>query len=212
MTLQRITVDAEIDGKLRYLTGRVGLKANLLCRLGLCLSIEEPGLPDGALYKGEEEGGSGREFNRYTLLGEFDLFFMALLRERLLLDGLDPHNETVLEDQFKAHLGRGVSLLSLRLKGLEDLADLVTAAMDRCMKHLDPGDFPDGPVPFFPYVRASPVEEEERDVPVGEGTREAQGEEQRQPTRRKEGSTRGRDRPHIKEEDTPQQLPLQGFS
>ncbi len=99
------------------------------------------------LYRGEDDG-NGREFNRYTLLGEYDLFFMALLRERLILDGLDPNDERVLEDQFKAHLCSGVIMLSSRLKGLEDLADLVIAAMEHCMKHLVSGKCSDDLVIF----------------------------------------------------------------
>jgi DNA sulfur modification protein DndE len=129
-------------GSYALLSGRVGLKANLLCRLGLCLSFEEPGQPDEMLYQGDD--GDGREFNRYTLLGEYDLFFMALLRERMLLDGLDPNDEPVLINQFKAHLCRGVIMLSSRLKGLEDLADLVASAMERCTKHLVSGECSEG--------------------------------------------------------------------
>ena len=61
-----------------------------------------------------------REFNRYTLTGHYDLFFFALLRERLSEDGLD--TEASLEPQFKAHLSRGVGLLYQRVKSLEDIA------------------------------------------------------------------------------------------
>jgi len=39
MTFQRIMVSAEIDGRLRHLAGRTGFTANLLCRLGFCLSL-----------------------------------------------------------------------------------------------------------------------------------------------------------------------------
>jgi DNA sulfur modification protein DndE len=150
-------------GSCARLSGRVGLKANLLCRLGLCFSFEEPGLPDGMLYWGEDDG-DGREFNRYTPLGEYDLFFMALLRERLVLDGLDPNDERELEDQFKAHLCRGVIMLSSRLTGLEDLADLVIASMELCMNHLVSGECSDD-LMLFPDVPTAPIEEEEEDRP-----------------------------------------------
>lgn len=171
MKLQRVFVSAEIDGKLRYLAGRVGLKANLLSRLGLCLSFEEPGLPDGMLYQEADDGG-GREFNRYTLLGEYDVFFMALLRERLVLDGLDPNDERVLEDQFKAHLCRGVVMLSSRLKGLEDLAGLVTAAMDRCRKHVASGELSDDDLMLLWPVIAHSHDEEDRDFSRGGSTQD----------------------------------------
>lgn len=125
MTLNRIYVGEEVDLRLRNLKARTGLTPNLLCRLGLCLSLAEPGIPDPQLYG----DGQAREFNRYTLTGQWDQLFFALLRERLVQDGLDPEIE--LEGQFKAHLSRGVLLLYQRLKKLEDLAGLVAEAQRR---------------------------------------------------------------------------------
>ena len=122
MALNRIYVGEEVDWRLRTLKARTGLRANLLCRLGFCLSLAEPGIPDPGLCT----DGQSREFNRYTLTGQWDQFFFALLRERLIQDGLDLEDE--LETQFKTHLSRGVLLLYQRLKKLEDLATLVTEA------------------------------------------------------------------------------------
>ncbi|MCZ7570922.1 MAG: DNA sulfur modification protein DndE [Ardenticatenaceae bacterium] len=122
MGFNRIYVGGEVDLRLRNLKARTGLTPNLLCRLGFCLSLAEQGIPDPQLYA----DGQAREFNRYTLTGQWDLFFFALLRERLVEDGLDP--EVDLEAQFKAHLSRGVLLLYQRLKRLEDLADLIDDA------------------------------------------------------------------------------------
>jgi len=125
MTLNRIYVGQEVDNRLRVLKARIGLTPNLLCRLGFCLSLAEPGVPDPKLY----EDGQVREFNRYTLTGQWDLFFFSLLRERLVQDELEIESE--LETQFKAHLSRGVMLLYQRLKKLEDLSDIVTEAQKR---------------------------------------------------------------------------------
>jgi DNA sulfur modification protein DndE len=120
MALNRIYVGEEVDLRLRNLKARTGLTPNLLCRLGFCLSVAEPGIPDPQLYAGD----ATREFNRYTLIGQWDQFFFALLRERLVRDGLALDSE--LEVQFKAHLSRGVLMLYQRLKRLEDLSDLDT--------------------------------------------------------------------------------------
>jgi|SRR5579884_970426 len=125
MAFNRIYISEDVDQRLRLLKTRTGLTPNLLCRLGFCLSLAEPGIPDPQLYN----EGQAREFNRYTLTGQWDIFFFALLRERLAREGLDP--EADLEPYFKAHLSRGVLMLSQRLKGLEDLADLVLEAQNR---------------------------------------------------------------------------------
>jgi DNA sulfur modification protein DndE len=63
-----------------------------------------------------------REFNRYTLLGEYDPLFVALLRQRCHEQNV---NATELPDYFRAHINRGISLLQRRVKGLPDLIDLV---------------------------------------------------------------------------------------
>jgi len=132
MPLNRIYVGEEVDMRLRNLKARTGLTPNLLCRLGFCLSLAEPGVPDPQLYG----DGQAREFNRYTLTGQWDLFFFSLLRERLVQDGLDL--EADLEVQFKAHLSRGVLLLYQRLKNLEDLADMMAEAQRRSnVQHLN---------------------------------------------------------------------------
>lgn len=129
MALSRIYVGEEVDLRLRNLKARTGLTPNLLCRLGFCLSLAEPGIPDPQLYA----DGQAREFNRYTLTGQWDAFFFALLRERMVQDGLDPYEE--LEAQFKAHLSRGVQLLYQRLKTLADLGDMVAEAQRRSGLH-----------------------------------------------------------------------------
>jgi DNA sulfur modification protein DndE len=101
------------------LAQRTGLRPNLSCRLGFCLSLEEFGVPSA-----DEFGGKGdREFNWSTLFGQWDLFFVALLKQRLIQDGLDP--EADLDQQLQLHLNRGVFLLFKRMRQLEDLGPLL---------------------------------------------------------------------------------------
>lgn len=125
MPFSRLYVSEDIDNKLRVLKMRTGLTPNLICRMGFCLSLSEPGIPDVQLYSDTQ----AREFNRYTLTGQYDLFFFALLRERLSEDGLD--TEASLESQFKAHLSRGVGLLYQRVKSIGDIALLIADTFTR---------------------------------------------------------------------------------
>jgi DNA sulfur modification protein DndE len=119
MNLTKLRVTRETSNLLRALAGRTGLTPNLLCRLGFCLSLNEPSIPNPDDYPEED-----REFNRYTLLGEYDDFFIALLRQRCHQDGLAPSQ---LADYFRAHINRGVAVLQVRLKRIGDLASLVTS-------------------------------------------------------------------------------------
>ena len=118
MSFTRIRLCKETSSKLSILKAKTGLTPNILCRIGFCISLGEPGVPDTRNY---DEG--GQEFNRYTLTGEWDIFFMALLRERLVKDGLNP--EVELLPQFRAHINRGISSLYVRVRSLSDLYNLI---------------------------------------------------------------------------------------
>lgn len=119
MKLNRIYVSEDSRNMLRILKGRTGLLPNVLCRLGLALSLMEPGIP-----KPEDYSTDGSEFNRYTLMGEWDTLIVTLLKERCAADGLRLNNDSLVK-QFRAHLNRGVGLLYGRVKGLSDLVGLL---------------------------------------------------------------------------------------
>lgn len=117
--MNRIRVSEEVDQRLRSLKGKTGLTPNLLCRIGFCLSLNDPAIPNPKDFNEN----SAREFNRTTLTGQWDNYFIALLQERCYKDGLPLPDS--LEDQFRAHINRGVLLLFQRVKHLADLYRLV---------------------------------------------------------------------------------------
>lgn len=117
MKLTRLRLSKDASNRLRFLAGKTGLTPNILCRIGFCLSLGEASLPDPEAYTDED-----REFNRYTLLGEYDPLFIALLKERCR------EAETATErlpDYFRAHMNRGVLLLQQRTRSLSDIAEMV---------------------------------------------------------------------------------------
>lgn len=122
MRFTKIRLTKDASNRLRFLAGRTGLTPNLLCRIGFCISLEEPKVPNPDEFAEEE-----REFNRYTLLGEYDALFMALLRQRLHQDGIRLDH---LEGHFRAHLNRGITLLQQRVRCVSDLAGLVPRKED----------------------------------------------------------------------------------
>lgn len=122
MELNRIRVSQKADNYLRQMKGKTGLTPNLLCRLGFCLSLRDPSVPNPEAY----EQAAAREFNRFTLLGQWDKFFVALLKERCRQDGITQPEE--IEEQFKAHINRGILLLFQRMKDISDLSRLVDEA------------------------------------------------------------------------------------
>lgn len=118
MSFQRIRISRGATVRLQQLKGRTGLTPNILSRVALCYSLNEPRIPNPMDY--DEDG---QEFNRYTLTGEWDNIFMALLRERCIEDGLDIEKDLV--PQFRAHLNRGVISIYSRIKDLSDFQSLL---------------------------------------------------------------------------------------
>jgi DNA sulfur modification protein DndE len=70
-----------------------------------------------------ETDAGGQEFNRYTLTGQYDSLFMALLKERMIKENLDYNQD--LSKFFKAYIENGIVLLYNRVKHLSDFVDLL---------------------------------------------------------------------------------------
>jgi len=137
LRLKRLTFSRDADTHLRTMKTRTGITPNLLCRMGFCASLEEPGVPDPQKYPED----SDREINRYTLLGEFETVLIALLRQRVIRDGLELDT---LDDMFRAHMNRGVGLLVARLKSLGDLHQLTSRPTGAAQRHVVVGFIPFG--------------------------------------------------------------------
>lgn len=119
MQLNRIHISEDSRNKLSILKGRTGLLPNVLSRIGLMLSLAETNEPELGADRAD-----GSEFTRFTLIGEWDPLIVALLEEWCDANGLGRDNE-ILVKYFRAHLNRGVRLLYGRVKGLEDLVNLL---------------------------------------------------------------------------------------
>lgn len=118
MAFNRVRMSKGATHRLQMLKGKTGLTPNILLRIAVCYSLNEPKIPNPEGY--DEEG---QELNRYTLTGEWDSFYMGLLRERLIADGLDTEED--LFPQFRAHLNRGVFSIFSRIKDLSDFQSLL---------------------------------------------------------------------------------------
>lgn len=119
MIRPRLYVGEQASSKLRGLQQRAQITPNLLCRIGLCLSLEDESPINAAMYA----DGNAREFQMSTLLGPQQELYLALLRERLLDDGLLESAD--LNEYLRAHISRGVIQLSNQVGKVEDLVRFV---------------------------------------------------------------------------------------
>lgn len=123
MQLNRIHISEDSRNKLSILKGRTGLLPNTLSRIGLMLSLAETNEPEI-----DADPTDGSEFNRFTLMGEWDPLIVALLEERGIVNNMCEDNDALVK-YFRAHLNRGVHLLYGRVKELENLASLIPSSL-----------------------------------------------------------------------------------
>ena len=114
----RLRISKSATHRLQMLKGRTGLTPNILCRIALIYSLNQPRIPDPSRYDND-----GQEFNRSTLFGEWDPLYIAMVKMRLIEDGLDPENDFT--TQLAAHINRGVHSIFPIVKSLTDLRELI---------------------------------------------------------------------------------------
>jgi DNA sulfur modification protein DndE len=119
----RIRISTDATNKLRALNGKTGLTPNILCRIALCFSLNEGKITN--LIPSDE---NGQEFNRFTLTGEYDLYFISLIKEQCINDKLNP--ETDFLNQFKQHINNGILIMHSRVKNLGDLTNLLSGSQN----------------------------------------------------------------------------------
>jgi DNA sulfur modification protein DndE len=116
MKSSRIKICNDATMKLRNVQGKTGLTPNVLLRFGFGLSLRDKSILDPKKYPED-----GKELNRYTVTGEYDVAFVALLKEWMYRNEIETNNKNMV-DYFQAHLNRGAVLLSGRVKSLVDLS------------------------------------------------------------------------------------------
>ena len=119
LEFKRIRLSENATNKCRTFKARTGLTPNIACRLALGISISETNMPDINLYADDD---SGQEINRYTFLGDHELSLLSLFI-------MWCHEHKISTNDYYAyliaHINRGVELLVNRVKGIEELPNLL---------------------------------------------------------------------------------------
>lgn len=103
----RLKTSKESGEKLVNLQATTGLTWNVLSRIAVALSINDPTMPELV------ENKSGVEIHRNAMTGENDYIYKALIRQHAMRNVPD---EEYFPDLFNAHLERGISLLDNEYK------------------------------------------------------------------------------------------------
>lgn len=121
MKLSQIRFANRASVELKALKARLGITPNVLCRIGFCLSVEDP----APLVLDAFPADSDRIIDRHVLLGPYDALLVAMMRQRLAEDQQNPTDDEFVGEHFRAHVHRGVHLLFKRVKSPADLARLL---------------------------------------------------------------------------------------
>jgi DNA sulfur modification protein DndE len=119
----KLRITAEATSRIRTIRQRTLLPPNLLCRIGLMLSLDEG--PLNGVTAADEEG---TEFNAYTLTGANEEAFFALLRFVEEEAEGAPLPDAELVARLRAHIHRGLGTLVVRAKGPLEIARLARSA------------------------------------------------------------------------------------
>jgi len=100
----KLKISKETSKRLDYLSNKLGLRRNIVCRLAIGRSLAEK----ESVRNIKPKDSSGYEFNRYTLTGEYDEIFKALI--------IQHENKKLRDNEYfskylRNHLERGVNLL-----------------------------------------------------------------------------------------------------
>lgn len=98
----RLKTSKETGEILKSLQNTTGLTWNILSRIAVSLSLNDPTQPPSV------PNNAGVEINRNSMTGEFDYVYKALIRQHA---GYHVHEEDYFPDLFNRHIERGIKTL-----------------------------------------------------------------------------------------------------
>jgi DNA sulfur modification protein DndE len=123
MSIKQIRLSAQAREQLIRLKTRTGIAQwNILCRWAFCLSLQQTSPPTPI----EIDSNSNVEMDWQTFGSDAQELYMALLKERCILDGMETSDD-VLARQFRLHLHRGIGYLATP-HAINSISDLVKLA------------------------------------------------------------------------------------
>lgn len=107
----------------------LAMDRNIICRMGLMKSLDEPGVPSWEEYKNcfsAENCSDAFQIRKDVLTGKFHSLFIALIKQRLIEDSLLDLSEENIDKSFKSHLARGVlRCIPARAKSIAAIHELL---------------------------------------------------------------------------------------
>ena len=120
MAIDHVYISEKGKKQLSRLKAKTGIQQwNHLCRWAFCLSLQEKSVPPLEDINTD----SSIDMTWKTFGGEYHEVYLALLKTRVLNDGI-PGDDENLKLYFKIHLHRGISYLTKKTECISDVLKL----------------------------------------------------------------------------------------
>lgn len=120
MIIQTVRISETGRNALLTLKRRTGVSTwNILCRWAFCVSLADPTPPREQI----QITSTAIEMTWHTFAGEYADTYLAVLKQRCRIDGLEI-TEKMLNEQLKLHVHRGIGYLAGD-PNLKSIADLI---------------------------------------------------------------------------------------
>jgi len=119
----KLKLSKEASDNLNILSMRFSLKRNVICRIAVGRSLSDPATVEGLKPKDN----LGFEFNRYTLTGDFDEIFRAVVCQHA---GKKLDDDQYFSNYFRNHIERGLALLYIEFKKVNSPTEFLVGLFD----------------------------------------------------------------------------------
>lgn len=119
----KLKLSKEASDRLNYLSMRLSLKRNIICRIAIGRSLSEHASIEGLIPKDN----LGFEFNRYTLTGEFDEVFRAIVCQH---EGKNLDDDLYFTHFLRNHIERGMELIFIEFRKVNSPIEFLVGLFD----------------------------------------------------------------------------------
>jgi DNA sulfur modification protein DndE len=119
----KLKISKEASAQVELLSKRLNLRRNIVCRLAIGRSLAEK----ESVRSIRPKDGAGFEFHRYTLTGEYDNLYKALLRQH---EGEKMDDKDYFSTYLRNHIERGIQLLYVEYQRVNSPLDFFSKLLE----------------------------------------------------------------------------------
>lgn len=124
----KLTLSSDCSKKLQFLSQRLNLRRNIICRLAIAYSLNYP----ESIISFSPKDNDGLEFNLYTLTGGLDNIYRALIVQH---EGKKIADRAYFSIFLRNHIERGTHMLYKEFQKINSPLDFLADLVQRGLKY-----------------------------------------------------------------------------